>query len=248
VLTQARTGSNLLVSLLDGHPEIRCLGEIFNPRSSFGYENWTKKTIVRKMTHKYIRNYSVERYLDSLFWVRAGEIIRAAGFKVMYPGQVDRWPDCRYYLRSNDIKVISLVRENLLRKYLSSRIANIEEVWSSRNHRGKTLQVKVDINDLEREIARTETIYRLIDIVTVEFRGIRVTYEELSADRKAVTEGIFKYLGVSLVDTSTFEARTAKQNPARLDELIENFDEVRTFLLSAGYERFFDESARQVVR
>ena len=240
VLTQARTGSNMLVSMLDNHPEVRCFREAFNPHSVFGYENWLQKSSLRQIANRYIRDYSVEKYLESLLAVSPKDNTRAIGFKVIYPGQFDRWHNFRCYWRTHDFKIISLIRHNLLRKYLSSRIANLEDAWSAQQHRGSTLSVKLDVSDLKREMARMDTIYRLIDTLTVEFRGIQVSYEQLSADREGVMRTLFQFLGIKEFEADTLKAKTAKQNPASLEELIENYDEVRAALHNTKYEWFLE--------
>lgn len=241
VLTQARTGSNMLVSMLDKHPEVRCIGEAFNPVSAFGYENWMKKSRLRKVANKYIRDYCVQAYLDSLFSVRSNENIRAAGFKLIYPGQFDRWSSFRYYWRTYDFKIISLIRRNLLRKYVSSQIANLEGVWSTQKRRDEKVHINIDLNDLKRSLARTEAIYKLIDTLTVEFRGVQVSYEELSSDRANAMKSMFQFLGIKEFDSETLTAKTVKQNPEKLDMLIENYDEVYSALRNTKYEWCLEE-------
>ena len=242
VLTQARTGSNMLVSMLDAHPEIRCFGEVFNPCSAFGYENWLRKSLLRQTANRYIRDYCVERYLNSLFLVSPNEQTRAIGFKVIYPGQFDRWSNLRCYWRSNDFKIISLIRHNLLRKYVSSKIANLENAWSAQVPRARTVSIKVDVHDLERAIARMELIYELIKTITVEFRGIQISYEELCSDRQAVMTTITPFLGVKEAEADWLNAKTVRQNPASLEQLIENYDEVRSALGSSRHDWFLEES------
>ena len=173
--------------------------------------------------------------------LRPKDNTRATGFKVIYPGQFDRWSDFRYYWRTYDFKIISLIRHNLLRKYLSSKIANLEDAWSAQEHRGKTVSVKVDVSDLKRVIARMDTVYRLIDTLTVEFQGIQVSYEELSSNRESVMRTISRFLGIKEFEADTLKARTVKQNPARLEELIENYDEVCSALHNTQHEWFLED-------
>lgn len=241
ILTQARTGSNMLVSLLNNHPEIQCIGEALNPNSSFGYEKWVQKSPFRKITNKYLRDYSVESYLDSILAVKSQQNIQASGFKIIYPGQFDRWSNFRYYWRTHNFKVISLIRHNLLRKYVSSKIANVEDTWSAQKHRGKVVSINIDISDLNRQIIRFETIYKLIDSLTIEFRGIKISYEELSTNKEACLQKISDHLGTKDFNLETLSTKTVKQNPAKLDELIENYDEVCGALNHTQYEWFLDE-------
>ena len=241
VLTQARTGSNMLVSMLDSHPNIKCYGEVFNPSSSFGYVNWQRNSYLRRIANKYIRDYNVEKYIYSLLSVGPKDNTQAVGFKVIYPGQFDRWPNLRYYCRENNFKIISLIRQNLIRKYVSSRIANYEGAWSAREHRNKRVSIKVDLSDLSRFIDRMETIYHLIDTLSVEFRGIKISYEELSSNRDSVMTEVFQYLGIKEFEIEALKAKTAKQNPERLDQIIENYDEVCSFLRNTRYEWCLEE-------
>ena len=241
VLTQARTGSNMLVSMLDSHPGVKCFGEVFNPDSSFGYENWLQKSSLRRVANKYIRDYNVEKYLDSLLAVRPEDNTQAVGFKVIYPGQFDRWSNLRYYWRTYDYKIISLTRKNLVRKYVSSNIAYFDGVWSAQEHRVKRTSITVDVSDLLRSIERMETIYRLIDTLTVEFRGIQINYEELSSNRDSVMREIFHFLEVQEFEVGALKAKTVKQNPQRLNQLIENYDEVCSALRNTRYEWCLEE-------
>jgi LPS sulfotransferase NodH len=241
VLTQARTGSNMLVSMLDSHPNIKCFGEVFNPASSFGYINWQSNSYKRRIAHKYLRDYNIERYIDSLLSVGPEDNTQAVGFKVIYPGQFDRWPNLRCYCRENDFKVISLIRKNLIRKYISSKIANFEGVWSTQERREKSVSIEIDISDLSRFIDRIETIYHLIDSLTVEFRGIQISYEELSSNRESVMIEVLQFLGIEELEVQALKAKTAKQNPERLEQVIQNYDEVCSFINKTRYKWCLEE-------
>ena len=173
--------------------------------------------------------------------VRPEEHTRAVGFKVIYPGQFDRWSNLRYFLRTYDYKIISLIRQNLIRKYVSSKIANLEGVWSAQEHRGKRLSIKVDVSDLLREISRMETLYRLIETLTVEFRGIQISYEELSSNRDSVMREIFQFLGIKEFEVEALKAKTVQQNPERLNQIIENYDDVYSALRNTRYEWCLEE-------
>ncbi len=241
ILTQARTGSNMLSSMLDAHPAVRCFGEAFNPGSSFGYENWVQKSLLRKFCNRFLRDYCVETYLDSLLSVKPSDNLRSIGFRVIYPGQFDRWSNFRYYWRTHDFKIISLVRRNLLRKYVSSIIASSEGVWSTQEHRGAAARVEVDLEHFRRNIKRMETIYQLIDTLTIEFRGIQVSYEELSSNGDSIMKTLLEFLGVEEVNVDAMKSKTAQQNPERLSELIANYEEVASALSNTQYGWFLEE-------
>ena len=241
VLTQARTGSSMFTSMLDSHPNIKCFGEVFNPGSNFGYKHWQSKSYKRRIADKYLRDYNIEKYIDSLLSVEPEDNTQAVGFKVIYPGQFDRWPNLRCYCRENDFKVISCIRKNLVRKYISSKIANYEGVWTTQERREERVSLNVDVNDLSRYLDRVETIYQLIDTLTVEFRGIQVSYEELSSNRESIMIEVLQFLGIEELEIQELKAKTVKQNPERLDQIIENYDEVSSFLNKTRHKWCLEE-------
>jgi hypothetical protein len=228
----------MLKSLLDAHPQVECLGEIFNPVYGPGYKKWVEQSRVRQVLNKYSRNYCIESYLDSLFARRPHleESPKALGFKVMYPGQFNRCSIFPYYWQEHEFKIIRLTRRNLLRRYLSGRIACLEDVWSAPEHRGKQMSIELDINDLIRSIHRMETINTSVDALANEFQNIMVDYEQVVADRTNVMMGIFQFLGVNPTDAEKIKAGTARQNPDKLNDLIQNYEEVYEALEDTPYK------------
>ena len=76
---------------------------------------------------------------------------------------------------------------------------------------------------------------------TLEFDGIQISYEELISDRETVMRTISQFLGIQPFEKGMLKAKTVKQNPAALDELIENYDEVCSALRDTQYEWFLKE-------
>lgn len=246
ILTQARTGSTMLQTMLNSHPEIECFGEVFNPAVSNGYEKWKDRFFLRRLANKYIRDYAVEKYLTSLASPGSEKPLSAIGFKVIYPGQFDRWSGLRYFWRTRDFKVVSLIRKNILRKYLSSRIANIEGKWSAKEARSKNknISVVVDTRDMMRYIDRVSRIYESIGQLTQEFRGIKITYEDLSSNKEVVITQVLDYLGNIELHENALRATTVKQNPERMDQIIENYEEVCSVLRGTKYESCLEDDAK----
>lgn len=242
VLSNARSGSNMLKSLLDKHPRVKCLGEIFNPVYGAGYVNWVNRSALRRFIGRYLRNHCVESYLDSLVQGQTGgKSLQAHGFKVMYPGQFYRCSIFPYYWQEREFKIIRLTRRNLLRRYLSGRIAERENVWSAQAHRGEQLTIRIDLEDLRRSIKRMETINQNTDALAWEFPNIMIDYERLVADRTTVMKTIFEFIGVNPAEVEDMNSSTARQNPGKLHALIENFDEVRATLLATQHEWFLED-------
>ncbi len=242
ILTQARTGSNMLVSTLNSHSMIQCFGEILNPASLFGYENWRRQTLFRRLADKFLRDYNANEYICRLQskTLAANPNIRAFGYKVIYPGQFDRWPGFRCLWRTQD-KIIALTRQNLLRKYISSVIANTEGVWSTNKSRNHKINIRIDLSDFWNCVPRIEAIYKIIDTITMEFRGIRVTYEDLTSERRSdCLRTILGYLGVNENEASALMPKTARQNPQPLEQLISNFTEIQSALKDTPYVEWLE--------
>ena len=242
MLSYARCGSNMLQAMLNEHPQIKCFGEIFNPTYGKGYLKWVNKSFLRRLSHKYLREYCIETYLNGICNIQTKDDTQAVGYKVMYPGQFERYPNFRDYWKFNKIKIIRITRYNLLRRYLSSKIANKECRWSSSNYRGGLITIPVDLHDLKRSINCLETIDCQIDTLAEEFQYLRVSYEQIVSNSKSSLRNIFEFLGVDVDQTEKIEPRTVKQNPGKLNMLIENYDEVREALVGSQYEWLLEES------
>ena len=68
-----RTGSSLMVSLLDSHPEILCVGEAIKINSKgikhykFSYDSYRKKNLISFMMHYLSRDKNLEKYLNFIY-------------------------------------------------------------------------------------------------------------------------------------------------------------------------------------
>ena len=108
VLSRSRTGSNLLISLLNSNPYIHAKGEIFSKLSGRNYKEVLAKA------------FSKQPYY-----------VKASGFKIFYYHPSDDiscgiWDDLQSL---DDLHVIHLKRRNILRTLLSRKIAGLNDVW-----------------------------------------------------------------------------------------------------------------------
>ena len=109
VLTRSRTGSNLLLSFLNSHPNIFCESEIFAKLDGANPISRLLAVFAKQPRH-----------------------IRAKGFKIFYYHPLDAKADelWRVLEQRNEIRVIHLRRENILRTLLSRKIASIRGSWT----------------------------------------------------------------------------------------------------------------------
>lgn len=221
VLTRSRTGSNLLISYLDSHPNIHAEGEIFQR----------------------LGGRSNKEILDRIF-CSYPESIRAVGFKIFYyhPLDDERKEVWNILRNMRGLNIIHLKRQNVLRTLVSCKIAGEHNVWTSHAETKKLgipdKQVEFTPNELSKGFRQTldwEEEYASM------FKGmptLEVMYENLVYGLEAEYRKIMSFLGVPFhFPHSSFE----RQNPERLQDLIVNYGEMKEKFRDSKWAGFFDE-------
>jgi len=106
-----RSGSTMLVDLLNQHPQVQCRMEIFDTEdieTKNGYEQ------VRQLDKT-----QVKEVLSFFKRKRLFSQTKTKGFKFKYPNQIDKYLDVYTYLIENKFKCIFLLRKNLLKAAIS---------------------------------------------------------------------------------------------------------------------------------
>lgn len=226
VLTKSRTGSNLLVNSMQMHPEMKVFGEIFRG----GADAAVKAAILN----------SVEDYLQGQIFKHYGREIKAVGFKIFYKHPVyDHTGKVWQYLQSmDDLKVIHLRRENILKALVSMKIAKKTDIWKESNDSKDMVdkQVTLTVDECREYFDQTRkweegAIDRFADNHLLE-----LTYEELTSDYPEQMRIVQKFLNVEPIE---LQPKTAKQNPEALSKLIVNYHELKMHFSGTEWEVFF---------
>jgi hypothetical protein len=131
-LTTQRTGSTFLVTCLNSHPEVCCLGELLAGSRLFHVPDLLYQSRYRTKAYRYLRSGAwyptrmMRRFLDK---GRIGAMdlgLRPVmAFKVMY-NQI-RLPWTLDFLRKRtEIRVLHLRRNNLLKAYVSNMLLTVK--------------------------------------------------------------------------------------------------------------------------
>src|SRR5262249_5361444 len=129
ILSMPRSGSNYLAYLLNSHPRVVCFGEIYD-----------KRTVQGKPANEWIQRYRYVRAFRNrfpLFFLKTfvfhpyPKRFSTVGFRFFYRQAQDTSSVLQYLLSLKSLKVIHLVRRNLLANLTSFRIAMKTNVWSS---------------------------------------------------------------------------------------------------------------------
>ena len=214
IVCRSRTGSNMLVDLLNSNPQVRAYGEIFRTLGGKS-SNELYQAIFPDKSHKTI------------------------GFKLFYyhPLDADGTPVWNYLLNDRNIKVLHLKRKNLLKVHLSRLIAGKTDNWlsnadSPRKNNLEEKKVTINLTEMFNDFLETNKQIQWIDDQFSGHAMQTVYYDELISRTNLEMRKIFAFLGTRQTSTAT---NLQKQNPEKLSELIVNYREVEEALCNTEY-------------
>jgi LPS sulfotransferase NodH len=219
VLTRSRCGSNLLLSYLNSHPHVFVEAEIFwrmNGRDPIAR--------LRRTFGKQPRR------------------VRARGFKIFYYHPLDHareglWNELE---AMEALRIIHLRRENVLRTLVSRKVAQFDRVWLAEADVPSAPKPRVTftVPELEAGFSQTRDWEESAARRFCNHATIRVTYENLVANPAETMESTLQFLGLG-----SFRLHTTlrRQNPERLSELIENYQDLRDAFENTPWRRYFVE-------
>lgn len=214
VLTSPRTGSNLLLERLSSQwPSLRSDGESFSPpiRGSSSVNDVIGKTYFIDSGHQFV------------------------GCKIL-ASQIDD-VDLESVLRIEGLRVIVLERRNVIRQFVSLKVALADGIFSQP---AGTKRSSPTARGVEVE---TEALLTFRDgwnnwrhryaNATRELSTVHIYYEDLEEDIDREIKRIADFVGLGDPDV-VMPPRLRRQNPEPLSQLITNFEELRAELLAHG--------------
>lgn len=205
VITRSRTGSNLLISFLNSHPNIMAKGELFRRLEGLTSKKlWDKIFINKPKKMKYI------------------------GFKIFYYHPLDCndkavWD---FIKKDQNIRLIHLTRQNMLKTIVSREIADKTNTWSNKSRNNiqiKDKQVEIDIDYCLNEL---EITHQFENKTRNEFNReffMEITYEDLIRDNQKIMNEVFDFLDI---EETKVKSSYKKQNKEKLEDLIINYKEL----------------------
>ena len=220
VLCRSRTGSTLLVSMLNSHPQVRCDAE----------------------AAKRLNGRPPSKVLDGIYG-RQAPSVRAKGFKIFYIHPLDqsKSPIWGQLAGMPDLHVIHLRRRNILRTVVSRKIAGLEGVWTKPTgveRDGEVERVSFDGDELRREFEQTRRWEGQGEARFPDQPMLQMVYEDLEADAAGEFRRATDFLGVPFVAPTTHLQR---QHPQPLAELIENYGELEVAFRDTEWAPFFQD-------
>ncbi|CAN5296589.1 hypothetical protein BH24PSE2_BH24PSE2_12970 [soil metagenome] len=237
-----RSGTTLITTSLDSHPEIFCAGEMFKmrpPRTGVdvldsGYRHHVNSSLRLKLADQFARGRLVPAFLDR-FYERSG--FAAVGFKLMRNQTYrNRFPMVTTYILERQISVLHVIRENVLKVYLSRLLANRRRVFHATEKLTNLPRLTVPVHDLVAKLENIESEGReLRETFQSSVPYISVAYESYAADMEGEGQRLLSFLGVF---RAPLRSPLVKLTPEALSEVIDNLDEVRQCLQGTAYEKW----------
>jgi LPS sulfotransferase NodH len=264
LLSAARTGSNLLLSLLSGHPSIKTYGELFN----FG--------MLPAQSLRHALDEPIE-YLRERVYKPYSPEITAVGFKMFYehltadyfrklidPSDASEsmqekfrslwafieanydWSTLERQFRTvwdflvsdRSLAVIHLKRHNLLDSLVSLKTAYVTRQWWMLKDGGRaTARVHLEPEECRRYFEKMEACAAQCDHAFEAHRTLDVSYEELVHDREEVLRRVFRFLNVPYQPVQT---RMKKQRLAPLSESVANYNQLKQSFEGTSWYTFFE--------
>jgi LPS sulfotransferase NodH len=219
IVADLRTGSTLLHSSLDRHPQVRCYGEVLHtddlPDNGFpGVDRrvLTGREVVRRAF--------------------AAEVVLAAGFRAMidhpFPS-TPQWSDAWDALRETiGLRVIVLNRRDRLAQYASMLVAQRTGAWHPspgepilRPENRPT--VTIDPEAFRRWSEERNRLYVLRREQLRDKPSLDLDYESLASDWAGTIRAVQEFLSVDPLDLGQ-EKQVQETRP--LSEVVENYGEL----------------------
>lgn len=233
-----RTGTTLLRTTLDSHPDIRSYGEVFLFRKGRGgnldgsYRSYLNDRLLSRMSRHYLaRKSMIREYLDQL---GAGSGARAVGFKLML-GQARAFPAIPEYIRTHDYRIIQVRRRNAL-KTLLSRMVLMKRRMPHAREKLKVEKIRIPTRRLIQQLDRILEEDCWAESVFTDLPMINIWYEDFVSNRQEELNRALDFLEVP--SHSGMNSDLIKLNPERLSDIIENYDEVVRTLEGTQHAKF----------
>lgn len=245
LLASRRSGTSFVIDCLNSHPQIHCVKRAFglekkikNPTAdehSGGFYLYRMKSLSNRIGYYFSRDALIDGFINADIYAE-NKAKGSIGFRLIYE-MSQKYPGVSRWATRNKVKVIHLVRENILKTYVSHVSAKAHKMRHPKaGDKIKTAKVHLDpektVEELNRRlelIERQRSMFR--DCATLE-----ITYEDFVANKKDVSVSILDFLEVD--NTLELKSDLVKINPDTLEDVIDNFDEIKNILSGTSLEKY----------
>ena len=237
ILSNGRTGSNFLVSLLSSHPQIHQYGEVIG-ESLLRMPGFQEK----------IQRAGVSRYVQNCFRKRFYR--KAVGMKFLYnqllKGYAKRWnvgqgaAVLEFLRRHPELRILHLKRRNRLKILVSFEIAKLTREYVIKDPASPRREMPVTLTP-EQCQSFFKTIRENESFIESCFQPHQIKvlyYEDLASDTAAQCREILDFLELPPYE---LKSNIYKQSNKLLSERIQNYRELKDFFQGTESAAFFKD-------
>lgn len=222
VLCQPRTGSTLLLQLLNCSPAICAEGEIYYLKTHFPFHYASAKSLLSRKPV-----FGFKMLVDWLIDKQSIDNI---------PGFIEKF-------NRSGWQIIHLQRRSLFRQALSKAVSHVRKVWHHRA--GESYQelsgIEVDWQEVQSRLDTAIKNRKIEDEILKFLPHLSLTYEDDLLDsgrHQAAADKVFKYLDLPSVPV---QAQLERICAKPLSIFVKNLDEGRRIFKSTKYEEICTE-------
>jgi LPS sulfotransferase NodH len=235
ILTSGRTGSELLVSLLDSHPRIRCAGELLKEERAFPHRYLSARAAMARL-----RGFETFGWKVALNQIRSlgnpGAGLRGMGDPRQYPAR----------LHAMGFRLILSTRRNPVDQALSGLRAMRDGFHHRAGAHPTFAPFAVDPVDLMTLTNILEGDASRLGTMVASVPHLRLTYEDDlldSACHQATVDRVCDYLGIA---SAPVASNLVKVAPRTLRASVTNYDEIMDLFQNTRYATYLDDDERAV--
>jgi len=156
------------------------------------------------------------------------------GYKFSY-NHLARYPVIEAWLRENNIHVIHYIRENLLKRYLSSETKKVRHIAHSTEPL-KPVQIHIDSGKMKQDLARNTQQIAKYRAAFSSQPYLEVLYESFCANQEAETHKVLQFLGIN--EFVPLQTTLVKINPNSIAQIVDNYDQLVQALRNTSFEKY----------
>lgn len=237
ILSTQRSGSNWVEDRLGGHPDIEMRRhEVFRKTlgTSGSYQAFRRGSRSSRLLTTAVPPLGKFMYTADLFGQSSKP---ATGFRLMYD-QLRRYPSLGLTLPAQGVRVIHLVRENVLATHVSVQVAAASGIYVRRREQPRADKVVLDVetllDSLRHRVRRIDRHRRLIK----RQPHIEVRYEQFVAAPDLQDLAILEFLEV---DASVSLGSAVKRlGRGSIADRVENYEQLAAALRGTEFEQWLD--------
>jgi LPS sulfotransferase NodH len=239
ILGTARTGSTMLWSYLNSHPDILCMRGVYGSTKKINFGKFYKELPEEYYSDKLVkyRNNKPIEFLENYVYKSYAKPYKAVGFKYFYDHDrhlLNRNELVDFFKEKSYIKFIHIKRDNLLATLFSYKRALAQNQWTKANTDFRT---KISVSECNNYFLSIIENQRRFDQIFQD-RILQVNYDELIQQAGETLIEIMNFLGV---EKTSLRTETQKNNKIILADKIENYDELKDYFKNTNYEELFNE-------